>query len=246
MLKKKALSILCGIAFLMTSAINVGAQVILPEKAVKGLPEGITAVDTNGNIVDTESGEYFFHAEDMVLGETYSMDISLMNLRSDKSYNIYFYVEPIDKSGEIDLEKGCECVFSLDGQQVYKGDVNGKGNIDLSENPLDLGLFNIGDSRVLNCSITWNSMEVDKHSDNGSKLVSADGTQILRPPTLDGSASGEIRFKWIFYAIVKEEAVPPDTGVIIGTSALALSFGAVCFAAVLIKKKKGQRMTCNS
>ena len=101
------------------------AEVALPEGAVKGLPEKLTAMDSDGNVVSSDTGEYFFHVENMQYGTTYTKDVQLMNLRDDKSYHIYFYIEPFFKSGGIDLEKGCDCTFWLDGQEFYKGTVTG-------------------------------------------------------------------------------------------------------------------------
>ena len=105
--------------------LNTFADVTLPEGAVKGLPEKLTAMDSEGRAVNSASGEYFFTVDNMVFGETYSKDIQLMNLLDNKAYHIYMHTEPVSKSGDIDLEKGCVCKMYLDGKEVYSGDVNG-------------------------------------------------------------------------------------------------------------------------
>ena len=105
--------------------VTAFAEVTLPEGAVKGLPERLTAMYDTGNVVSSSTGEYFFHVENMNYGQIYTKYVQLMNLRDDKSYHIYFYIEPFFKSGGIDLEKGCDCTFWLDGQEFYKGTVTG-------------------------------------------------------------------------------------------------------------------------
>ena len=192
-------SLLIGINAMGITAL---AETSLPDGAVKGLPERLAALDDEGNAVNSATGEYFFHVEDMQFGEVYSKNIQLMNLREDYSYHIYFYVEPLFKAGEIDLEKGCECSFFLDGEEIYRGDVNGKGNFDLSEQHFDCGNYEPGESHVLRCEIVWNDIDVIQNVDNGHRLVDKDGEHVLVGPCDSGYAEGEIEFKWIFYAMV--------------------------------------------
>ena len=192
----------CCLLLLSCKSIPAFAEVTLPEGAVKGLPERLAALDSEGNAVNSATGEYFFHVENMQYGVTYSKDVQLMNLREDESYYIYFYVEPLYKAGEIDLEKGCTCTFYLDGVEFYKGDVNGKGNIDLSNMYYPTGYYAPGDSHVLRAEVVWNDLDVMQHVDNGHRLVDKDGTHVLVGPDPSGYAEGEIEFKWIFFASV--------------------------------------------
>lgn len=226
--------------------LNAFADVTLPEGAVKGLPEKLTAMDSEGRAVNSASGEYFFSVEDMAYGETYSKDVQLMNLRDDQAYNIYLHTEPISKSGDIDLEKGCVCKFYLDGREVYSGDVNGKGNIDLTQNALDLGNFKPGDSHILKCSVVWNDKAIGNHVQNGHRIVSLNGTEVL-----EDNASvhlyGDIEFKWIFYAAVDEDFVPPNTGLLAinGRTWLycmaAVSFMIMLMLPLLLRQKRKKR-----
>ena len=178
------------------------AEVALPEGAVKGLPEKLAALDSEGRPVNSATGEYFFHVENMQYGETYSKEGQLMNLRDDAAYYIYFYVEPLSKNGEIDLEKGCQCTFYLDGNEFYKGDVNGKGNIDLSSEYFNTGFYALGDSHVLRAEVVWNDLDVIQDVDNGHKLVDVNGTHVLTGSNGSGYAEGEIEFKWVFFASI--------------------------------------------
>lgn len=43
-----------------TVSMTAFAEVALPDGAVKGLPERLTAMDSDGNVVSSDTGEYFF------------------------------------------------------------------------------------------------------------------------------------------------------------------------------------------
>ena len=226
--------------------VTAFAEVTLPDGAVKGLPERLTAMDSDGNVVSSDTGEYFFHVENMQYGTTYTKDVQLMNLRDDKAYHIYFYVEPLFKNGEIDLEKGCECTFWLDGQEFYKGTVTGEGNFDLTKEVYDCGLYNPGDSHTLKCSVIWNDLDVLVGVDNGHRLIDINGEHVLVGSQDSGYVEGEIEFKWIFYAAVDEDYSPPDTGLlgvnntfwIICIAVLAVLTGGMLLLVLLKKKEK--------
>ena len=208
---RRIISVVCGLLiFVNAFGLSAFAEVALPDGAVKGLPERLAALDDEGNAVNSQTGEYFFRVENMDYGETYTKNIQLMNLREDKSYHIYFYVEPLFKEGEIDLEKGCECRFYLDGTEIYKGDVNGKGSIDLNETHFDCGHYDPGESHTLRCEIVWNEIDVIQNVDNGHRLIDRDGEHVLVGPGDEGHAEGEIEFKWIFYAQVDEDESSSD------------------------------------
>ncbi len=232
-----------------TVSMTAFAEVALPDGAVKGLPERLTAMDSDGNVVSSDTGEYFFHVENMQYGTTYTKDVQLMNLRDDKAYHIYFYVEPLFKNGEIDLEKGCECTFWLDGQEVYRGKVTGEpdnGYIDLTKEVLDCGNYAPGESHTLRCSVIWNDLDVLVGVDNGHRLVDINGEHVLVGSQDSGYVEGEIEFKWIFYAAVDEDYSPPDTGLlgvnnifwIICIAVLAVLTGGMLLLVLLKKKEK--------
>ncbi|MBR4201377.1 MAG: hypothetical protein IKQ91_08935 [Oscillospiraceae bacterium] len=224
------------------------AEVALPEGAVKGLPEKLTAMDSDGRAVNSATGEYFFHVENMDYGVTYTKEVQIMNLRDDKSYHIYFYVEPLFKDGEIDLEKGCECVFQLDGQEFYRGTVTGDGNFDLTKKFYDCGLYDPGESHTLKCAVTWNDLDVLNTVDNGHRLVDVNGEHVLVGPDGSGYVEGEIEFKWIFYAAVNEDYSPPNTGLfasgstlwLLGISVLAVLTGGMLLL-ICIRKKQNEK-----
>jgi hypothetical protein len=232
------------------NCLTAFAEVTLPEGTTAGLPEKLTVLDSDGNSVNG-SGEYFFYVDGMTPYETYTKNIQIMNLREDKAYHIYFYALPVSKYGDIDLENNCTAVFNLDGSEIFKGTVTGKssdGALNISDEPVDLGLYEPGDSRKLTCSVTWDGTSADSFIDYGSKLVDTEGTHVLRSPSGNGYIYGEVTFRWVFYAAVDETYVPPKTGVlstenILYIIALAVAAVMIVIMLILISKKKRQRRT---
>lgn len=222
---------------------TVAYAIQLPDDAVVGLPEKLSIIDSEGNFVDSSSGEYCLRIDDIMPSTTYSKDLQIMNLLEDKAYHIYFYAEPISNSGNIDLKDECVLTLSLDGKQVYVGKVTGDGNIDLTTTPIDLGLYTSGESRTLHCEVLWNDSN-DTYIDYGEKLVDIDGVHIVREGNTDYYSYGEVTFKWIFYASLDEDYVPPKTGIL--SSKLSPIYIAILSACailivvmlILIKRKK--------
>ncbi len=249
---QKWIAALCGVSLLACSAVSLltAADTPLEDGSVKGLPERLTVMDNEGQSV-SDLGEYFFHVENMTYGETYTKQIQIMNLREDRSYHVYFYINPIEKSGDIDLEKGCTCIFKLDGSEIYSGTVNGIGTKNLIRNHVDLGLYQPGESHILDCAITWNDIDVIQDVNNGKRLVDKDGVAVLEGPDESGEAYGEIEFKWIFYASVDETAMGEHSFVDTGLLSIKNSFWLTCIgiAAFLVilmlillsRKKKRSR-----
>ena len=247
----KLISVLLITALFFCIIVYASADVTLPEGAVKGLPEKLTAMDSTGRSVNSETGEYFFIVEGMTFGEVYTKEIQLMNLCDDKSYNIFFYVEPLPESkhGEIDLDQGCVCSFYLDDVQFYNGSVNGIGNIDLTTKVYDLGYYDPGDSHTLSCSIAWVDTTNDLFIDEGHRLIDKTGEWVLTPPKGERHIDGEIEFKWVFSAAVNPDYVPPNTGLLSVNGSFWLCIIAVVAALIIIMsillviKKNGKRKT---
>jgi len=245
--------IIIGVSCLLLAALcgfSAFAEVTLPEGAVKGLPEKLTAMDSSGKPVDSATGEYFFLAENILPGEVYTKKVQIMNLREDKAYHVYFYIEPLDESkkGVIDLEKACLCSFYLDGTLFYQGTVTGSGTIDLVKTPYDLGYYPPGDSHTLTCSVAWVNDSGSFLIDEGHRIVTADGIKVERPKSGIDSVDGEIEFKWIFAAAVDENYDPPNTGITLDAlavwaviSAVLLLMIGIMIILISIKKKKFQK-----
>lgn len=234
--------LLCGL-------VSVSADTVLPEGTVAGLPEKLTITDSDGNTVNSETGEYFFCVENMTPGEIYSKTISIMNLREDKAYRIYFYAEPLDSAGEIPLEEECKAVFSLNGELIYEGKVTGEGEPDMRENPIDLGLYEPGEMGNLQCSIAWEGTDAGGFIDYGSKVTDKNGTEIIREGSGEDSIYGEVTFRWIFYAVVDEGYVPPKTGIFADTdwiyAGAVITVGILIVILLLLLYKKRQEKQKN-
>lgn len=178
--------------------------------SVKGLPEKLVVLDDKGRSV-SENGEYFFEVEDMKPQEVYSKNIQIMNLREDASYRIYFNAQPLTKSGEIDLEEECKCNIYMNDRMIYYGKITGEGTPDMRDTPLNLGLYEPGDSRVLTVEIRWNPADHGGLIDNGAKVVDRNGTSVVREKSGVDHIEGDTTFKWIFTAIVEEAKRESDT-----------------------------------
>ncbi len=237
-------------AMLLCNSLSAVAEVTLPEGTVAGLPEKLTAMDDSGNSV-SENGEYFFYVENMVPHTEYSKDIEIMNLREDKAYHIYFYAEPVGWSGDFNLDDECTVVFTLDGEQVFEGSVSGEsldGQTNLSDEPIDLGLYEPGDAAKLNATVVWDGTSADSLVDNGERLITADGEQIIRDGSGDSYIEGKVRFRWMFCATVDEEYTPPNTGIFSSSSigyliaiAILIVLILIVLIAIVVKKSRERK-----
>ena len=187
-----------------------------------------------GYVRGEDGTEYFFRVENMDYNVTYQKDIQLINLRDDKAYNIYFYVEPLWKDGQIDLEEGCECRFSLDGEEYYHSTITGDGSFDMTNEVKDCGYYAPGESHTLTCTIIWNDLDVLHDVNNGHRLIDKDGEHVLVGPDGSGHVEGEVEFKWIFYAAVDENYAPPNTGILAVNGKFWLICMALAGVAVLV------------
>lgn len=179
---------ICTFAAVIFMAVSVFAEIKLPEGFVKGLPEALTAMDEDGYSPDPENGEIYIYIPDMIPGELYTKDISLMNLRDDAEYNIYMTATPNYSEGNVDMLNETLCKLYLDDKLIYEGLVNGDGTPNMQENGLDLGgLYKSGVSRNLHAEFVWN--------------WSGKTTYDLEDKS---SYYGEVSFYWTFYAQIQK------------------------------------------
>ena len=59
--KRIVMALFSGLLLIIFGISTAYAEVQLPDGAVKGLPEKLTAMDSSGNAVNSATGEYFFH-----------------------------------------------------------------------------------------------------------------------------------------------------------------------------------------
>ncbi len=204
-MKTKKLKVLAILIITLLYLFVVSAYAYsLDDGSVHGLPEKLVVLDDSGRSVSAD-GSYYFSVTDMKPGITYVKNIQIMNLRDDKSYSIYFSAESVSSTGDIDLENECECVVILDDQEVYRGKVTGEGTPDMQKTPLDLGKYAPNEYRYMKVSVTWNGTSAGGFVDNGERIVTASGTEIVRGKTGETYISGETEFKWIFTAQVEKD-----------------------------------------
>ena len=170
----------------------------LPDGSVKVLPEHLVVLDDSGRSV-SENGEYYFIVENMEEAVPYTKRIQIMNLRDDGSYRVMFNAEPLFTKGEIDLEKECTCEILLDDSVIYTGMISGEGTPDIREKALSLGDYAPGESHIMTVTVTWNGTSAGGSYDNGHRIISKEGEQIVRAASGIDHISGETEFKWIFY-----------------------------------------------
>lgn len=178
---------------------------------VAGLPEKLVVLDDNGRSV-SENGEYFFEVENMTPGEVYTKNIQIMNLREDAGYKIFFNAQPMAKYGDIDLENECVLNLFLDNRLVYSGKVTGDGAPDVRDEPLSLGKYGPGETRVLRAEITWNAtFSSGGEIDEGHRIYDFNGVKVVRPKSGKTHIEGEVIFKWIFTAVGDSPGGDGDT-----------------------------------
>ena len=243
---KKLIAVLLTAVLLMSMSVMTAYADELRAGTVAGLPEKLVVLDDNGNSV-SENGEYFFEVQDMTPGELYTKNIQIMNLREDASYHIFFNAQPMAKYGDIDLEGECVLTLYLDDRVVYTGKVTGDGVPDVRDEPLDLGRYGPGESRVLRAEIVWNATFSQGGAiDEGHRIYDFDGVKVVREKTGKTHIEGEVIFKWIFTAVGDAPTTEEQSGsyidtvetltfVFLGLVALAI---VVMMVIVVLRKKK--------
>ena len=214
---KKLIAILLAAVLLMSMSVMTAYADELRAGTVAGLPEKLVVLDDNGNSV-SENGEYFFEVQDMTPGELYTKNIQIMNLREDASYHIYFNAQPMAKYGDIDLEEECVLTLYLNERVVYQGKVTGDGVPDVRDEPLDLGKYGPGESRVLRAEIVWNATFSQGGAiDEGHRIYDFNGVKVVREKTGKTHIEGEVIFKWIFTAVGDAPPIDQSSGTYIDT-----------------------------
>ena len=214
---KKLIAILLAAVLLMSMSVTAAYADELRAGTVAGLPEKLVVLDDNGNSV-SENGEYFFEVQDMTPGENYVKNIQIMNLREDASYHIYFNAQPMAKYGDIDLEEECVLTLYLNERVVYQGKVTGDGVPDVRDEPLDLGKYGPGESRVLRAEIVWNATFSQGGAiDEGHRIYDFNGVKVVREKTGKTHIEGEVIFKWIFTAVGDAPPIDQSSGTYIDT-----------------------------
>jgi len=252
---KKLIAVLLAAVSVLCTGLSVSADELSPA-TVAGLPDKLVVLDDKGRSISANN-EYCFEVENMTVGEVYKKNIQIMNLREDASYNVYFNAEPISKFGDIDLEEECEMKLFLDNELIYQGKVTGEGTPDVRTDPLDLGRYSPGKSRVLRAEIVWHDSGKNGYDiDNGYRIYDSNGVKIVRSAQGKTHIEGVVLFKWIFSASVgpPHEDESSEPGGFIKTGETILLIAAVLFAVsipimfllLVTKKKKKEQQDKNN
>lgn len=182
---KKLITIMLSLAISMSASISAFAADTqnLDNGSVKGLPEGIYIMDSDGNKA-SEDGSYYVDIRDMKPNVVYTKTISLQNL-IDTPYTLTMSASAISKGGNLDLENNTNVKLFLDNELVYDGKVTGEGKTNMTvASPLNLGKLSSGQSKELRAEFLWDGGGLDKITGNEYK--------------------GEVDFKWTFEAALKQ------------------------------------------
>lgn len=123
---------------------------IFPSKNIaQELPRGMVIGDSQG-LNATSKGEYHVNITDVLPGGSWHTTISMVNMEKGSPYQLTMLISPATVSGSLDLSKALHMTLTYEGTVVYDGPASGiSDSVNLQTTPLDLGVFNAGDSRAL-------------------------------------------------------------------------------------------------
>jgi len=184
------------------------------------LPEGFLIGDADGINVDSD-GYYYIDCRGLMPGDVIHKVITIQNLEHDDPtpeakipYTLVMSSEPVIVSGPVDLLDRVHMTLKLDGEVVYDGRTRGDGEPNMIENPLPLGVYAIGDRKILDVTFT-----VDKNMPIYEEKSEAD-------------------FRWLFYAFRAMDVEPPKTGVLDNYKYLLPVGGVMLLFVIMIPLKK--------
>ncbi|WP_348921025.1 hypothetical protein [Enterococcus rotai] len=122
----------------------------IPKQAqAQELPKGMVIGDEQG-IVAKKNGEYLMEVKDVMPGKNWHTTISMVNMEKGIPYKLTMLISPSKVSGDLDLSKSIQMTLTYQNKQIYQGPISGVSrDLDLQRTPLDLGVFQAGDSRAL-------------------------------------------------------------------------------------------------
>ncbi|MGL4608017.1 MAG: hypothetical protein ACRCU3_11195 [Eubacteriaceae bacterium] len=125
--------------------------IIFASSALAGttnLPEGFLIGDKNGLTV-TKDGNYFFNLTSIKPGDEIKRSLMIKNENVEEGFDLALLIEPISKTGTIDLTKELTLTLVLDGQEIYHGSVSG----DQGEALILLGGYQSNEGGMLDISL---------------------------------------------------------------------------------------------
>jgi hypothetical protein len=209
--------------------IRAGSPTVARAAQDSMLPPGLVISDQSG-ISANAHGEYYIAALGLMPGDVIKKTVTIQNLeisgnpQADIPFSLSLRAEQISKDGPLDLFEEVSLELKLDGNVIYTGNsrgdkgTNGSGAAcNMVTTPLDLGNYKIGDRRDLEVTLR------------------------VSPTMTVHEEQSEALFRWIFYAVKTEDAVPPVTGLLQSYGIYLIPVAStllLCFFLVLSKKKK--------
>lgn len=118
------------------------------------LPKGMVIGDDQG-IKAQKNGEYLMEVTDVMPGKSWHTTISIVNMEKGIPYRLTMLISPPEVSGNLDLSNSIQMTLTYQNEQIYQGPISGvSSKLDLQRTPLDLGVFQAGDSRALEVDLS--------------------------------------------------------------------------------------------
>lgn len=156
-MKSKKLGIEIGIVGLLIATMMLFLSPLAVQAAVNELPSGIVIGDDKGIQAQTD-GTYFMEVNNVLPGEKWQTELSILNVEKDVPYELTMQVIDSTWSGPIDFSTAISMKMTYDGTVIYEGPLSGvseKRNI--QKDPINLGTFYSGDSRTLKIELEMDS-----------------------------------------------------------------------------------------
>lgn len=153
------------------------------------LPSGLLIADDTG-IHIKKDGLYFMDLNNVYPGYTIKKALIIKNTDKKNSFSLYMQSQPLKTKGPVDLLDKIKLELKLEGKIIYSGRIYGDDTINIVVNPLVLGKFRQGESKVLDIKITL-------------------GRNISNDMFYDKSIA---YIRWHFTAMQEQTFPPPITG----------------------------------
>jgi len=192
------------------------------------LPEGFLIGDQDGIKVDGD-GHYYIDLRGLLPGDEFRKTLTIQNLSQNDNtpegkvpYTLVMSAEPVMTEGPIDLLDKVHLTMKLEGEVVYEGPTRGDGSPDMTDTPLPLGVYAIGDQKSL--EITFKvAADMEIHEERS-----------------------QADFRWLFYAYRETDVEPPRTGVSDNCYWLIPIGGVMLLFVIMVPLKKRRDGSSNS
>mgnify|MGYP005984464199 CR=1 FL=1 len=112
------------------------------------LPPGLVIADQEGLQID-DDGRYWIDLLDVLPGARYQKEITIRNADLADGFALRLVVRDGEKEGGFDFYQAVHLELFLEEQLIYSGGILGRDDFDWTQEPLELGSYYSGDSKVL-------------------------------------------------------------------------------------------------